>query len=67
MEDPSMFRRHAIVSSADQRDAMEKLEADRAKTDKLDRERVENSPVLKPLYFVSHCGRVAQTDRASDF
>lgn len=45
----SMFRRYAIVSSADQREAMEKLEADRAKTDKLERERIENSPLLSPF------------------
>ena len=36
-----MFRRYAIISSADQRDAVEKLEADRARTDKL--EKAENS------------------------
>ena len=39
----SMFRRYAIVSSADQRDAMEKLEADRAK------DQAKNSPVLSPF------------------
>jgi len=39
-----MFRRYAIVSSADQGDAMEKVEADRARMDKL--ERAENSPLL---------------------
>jgi hypothetical protein len=38
----SMFRRYAIVSSVDQRDAMEKLEADRAKDEILD-------PLLSPL------------------
>ena len=39
----SMFRRYAIVSSADQRDAMEKLELDRAK------DQAKNSPVLSPF------------------
>jgi integrase len=38
----SMFRRYAIVSSSDQRDAMEKLELDRAKDAK-------NSPLLSPF------------------
>jgi hypothetical protein len=32
-ETDSMFRRYAIVSPADRRDAMEKLEADRARMD----------------------------------
>jgi integrase len=43
----AMFRRYAIVSNADQRDAMEKLEADRARMDKL--EKAENSPLLSPF------------------
>lgn len=48
----SMFRRYAIVSSADQRDAMEKLEADRA------RDEGANSPFLSPLTSLPDGGKV---------
>jgi integrase len=46
----SMFRRYAIVSPADQRDAMEKLEADRARMDRAEAGKLtENGPVLSPF------------------
>ena len=47
-----MFRRYAIVSSADQRDAVEKIEADRAKP--INWKGRREQPRSKPLYFVSH-------------